>query len=435
MKKRRWLTSILAGVILLLFVAVLTAGASVEGQRSLGSKAVCSGGPIGYRFPISHYEDGDSYEPAVAYNPDRGEYLVAWANQGSTSNDIQAQRVTASGQPAGEPFFVAAGAGVQRWSPAIAYNSHRGEYLVVWGLWTGTKNELHAQPVAAEGGVSGADVTLATGPSGLCPPAVAYSPVSDNYLVASDVSGGGISEILVQVLKSDGTTGGGPYSIRVVTWPDSLGCFDLAYNRSRNEFLVVWDETPSGGNSDIYGRRVQGNGTPMHPEKIAITALSGDQQWPAVAGLPTEPDRGQYLVVWTEELGGPNTGEIWARRVAGEGNPEGGSFWITDDPDHERSADVAASEHDHQYLVVGGRYVQAGPDSTWVVLGRKVSLGGELLGSEAWLEGNIVFGTSLANGPRSDFLIAFDDQLPTSYAGIWGHLWGNHRVHLPQVLR
>ena len=93
-------------------------------------------------------------------------------------------------------------------------------------------------------------------------------------------------------------------------------------NRSRNEYLVVWEqEDPGPGDFDIYGRRVQGFGTPMHPESIEIRRGGADQLAPAVAAIPTSPNQGRYLVVW-EDHWVPGDIDIHGRRVDGEGNPQ-----------------------------------------------------------------------------------------------------------------
>ena len=435
MKNRHSVMSLLVVVSLAVLLAILPTGASVEGLGLRGPGAVHTGGPTGHPFPISFYPDGESSQPAVSYSPDREEYLATWVKDQPYNDEIVAQRLTLSGMQAGEPFPVAAGPAGYRWSPDVTYNVHRGEYLVVFGLQTSTTTELHAQPVKAEGGTTGADTTVAVGSIFLCEPAVAYSPVSDQYLVVWVDFGTTTHDILARVLNSDGTGGPGASLIRQVQSPADAGCVDVAFNRSRNEFLVVWSEWTSTNDADIYGRRVQGNGTPMQPERITITSLAGVQSWPAVAGMPTEPNKGQYLVVWQDSVLATANADIWAQRVGGEGNKEGGYIRITDDADPERHVDVAASEQDHQYLVVTSRYLESSPDKVWVIQGQKVSLDGEPLGREAWIGGYIIGRLGLANGPGSDFLLAYEDETPITYKAIYGHLWGNFRVYLPLVLR
>lgn len=77
--------------------------------------------------------DGDEH-PAVAYNPDDGEFLVVWA----VSNDIVGQRLTAAtGALVGTPgFAIKTGGTSLRDNPDVAYNPEvlagAGGYLVVY---------------------------------------------------------------------------------------------------------------------------------------------------------------------------------------------------------------------------------------------------------------------------------------------------------------
>ena len=86
----------------------------------------------------------DQQWPAVVYNPDKDEYLVAWQEVsphavpgGNTHNwysycyDIKAQRLDSLGQPIGEPITVSAAIDCQ-WVPVISYDTKLKEYLIAW---------------------------------------------------------------------------------------------------------------------------------------------------------------------------------------------------------------------------------------------------------------------------------------------------------------
>ena len=417
MKTTRWLVSILMVPFLL---TVLTASANVGGIQS--------GGLTGNRFPISH-EAKTAGGPKVAYSPDRREYLVVWF-QAASNWAIRAQRVAASGSLVGDPFNIVAGLSTSG-EADVTYNTKRREYLVVWHRNTGGMDEVHVQPVAAGGGNKGADITVASLLGLVQELYVAYSSASDKYLVVwqQTLSGPG-SRIGASALNSDGSASGYASAIHDVSLP-YVRC-DVAYNRSRNEFLVVWYDTGASGDDDIFGRRVQGNGTPMHPDRITIASRPGDQTSPMVAALPTEPDKGQYLVVWEDAACPLCQYDIWGQRVSGQGIPEGGSFPITDDPDLEYAPDVATSEKDHQYLVVSVRKLKSGEE---VATARKVAFEGFVLGHEVWI-GGVVRRPRVANGPGSEFLIANEDIMPPdNREHIFGQMWGNFRVYLPFVLR
>ena len=57
----------------------------------------------------------------------------------------------------------------------------------------------------------------------------------------------------------------------------------LAYNRARNEFLVVWERYDGGASlTDIYGRLVTGNGQPLQPTSIEYARMTVSNTKPAV---------------------------------------------------------------------------------------------------------------------------------------------------------
>jgi hypothetical protein len=392
---------------------------------------VKAGEPIGGSFNISN-QTVYAIGPAVAYNPDREEYLVVWTNDRPGNDDIQAQRVSKAGRLVGPAFYISGGAGVERSHPDVTYNSQRGEYLVVWEH-NPSAPEIHARPVAGLGGVTGSEETIASaGPIAPYHPVVAYASTSDKYLVVWYEEGGGFTHVWGQVLHSDGSLSGSDFVISKDPGTQPRINPDVAYNRSRNEYLVVWqqlDPTSMNPDYDIYGRRVQGNGTPLFPQSIEIRRAGGDQSSPAVAGIPTEPGQGQYLVVmedWTDDIIG--------QRVKGDGTIEGYDLDLSKTADSIAHPAVAGDEHAQEYLVVWAKtpYQPGVPGSC--ILGRQVSSTGAFLGPETVIGGRYAYTPAVASGPVGDFLVAFDDSDGTSTYDIFGRLWG-HRVYLPLVLR
>ncbi|MFO7697043.1 MAG: hypothetical protein R6X16_07790, partial [Anaerolineae bacterium] len=71
--------------------------------------------------------------PAVAYNPVHDEYLVVWANfQDDWSHDIWARRVTGQGVALDAPFCVSTFPAEYHENPAVAFNPVTEEYLVAY---------------------------------------------------------------------------------------------------------------------------------------------------------------------------------------------------------------------------------------------------------------------------------------------------------------
>jgi hypothetical protein len=71
--------------------------------------------------------------PAVAFNLHRNEYLIVWHSTWDIgSRDIRGQRVNAHGQSIGEPFTVYEHTTKDSAQPSVAYDPVRDRYLVVW---------------------------------------------------------------------------------------------------------------------------------------------------------------------------------------------------------------------------------------------------------------------------------------------------------------
>jgi large repetitive protein len=145
----------------------------------------------------------DANNSSVAHNPAANQYLIVWQSGPETGeSEIIGRLVDAAGTPLGAEFAVSdmgppLGAGFEAETPAVAYNSRRNEYLVVWrgdddaGPLVDGEFEIFAQRLTAGGDEVGAnDRRISTmGPNGDTAysaegPAVAYDPTSDQYLVA-----------------------------------------------------------------------------------------------------------------------------------------------------------------------------------------------------------------------------------------------------------
>jgi len=414
MKSTHWLTLLAA----LALLAPLLAGLA----------AVSAGGPIGGMFLIRD-ETVDTKDPAVAYNSQRQEYLVVFWNDRPGCDDIRAERVSKDGKLLGG-VWVANGCPNDRGYPAVAYNSQANEYLVVWQE---DDMNIRGQRVSATGGLTGGAFDIAPGvPSypRCYTPAVAYASTENKYLVVfqfySPTTG---YSIVAQALNSDGSAWGTGFEVEPYT-ASGKWYPDLAYNRLRNEFLVVWDQENSG-QYDIRGRRVGmvgGAGTLGSAFWFGCDA-SRDDIVPAVAAVPRSPD-GQYLVAW-QYWTSANNYDVWAQRVAGGGTLEGNAFLVRYNPfaQDDLGPAVAGSESNQQYLVAWTILPAVYP----CVWGQVVSTSGAHVGTMTVVGGVDAGNPAVAAGPTGDFLIAFHDSLVGNY-DIYGRLWGN-RLYLPLVLK
>jgi len=401
-----------------------------------GPQAAFAGAPVGWNVEVINDPETE-VSPAIAYNPDLEQYLVVWYNDRPGYDDIRAQRLRRNGQRVGGPFYISAEVADRRF-PAVTYNTKAKQYLVVWQHDDPTfRTGIHGKRVSGTGQVLDANDIVIRSASYIYsagPPAVAYASTADRYVVVWHESfhPGVTTGIFGQALMPDGSPDGGLFPIEEDPGTRPRTKPDLAYNRARNEFLVVWQQDVGGGDDDIYGRRVKmagGAGPLGNPFAIAVDAK---EQWnPAVAALPEPAGVGHYLVVWHHRHA-PADGDIHARPVKGDGTLQP-AYAVAEDRSDQSQPAVAGSEGGHLYLVTWHNATTSGfiIDS---VRGREVSRADGPRGSDISCGGLVAANPAVAAGPLADFEVAFDDSLFVGNRGIYAQLWGN-RGYMPMVLR
>jgi hypothetical protein len=397
------------------------------------------GGPIGSWFAISSpLLNSDQLDASIAYNSQSQDYLVVWWD--ASIYWVWGQRVSRNGSLVGGPITTYEGSAAYQRFPDVAYNSQHDEYLVVWYDQDATYHSIRARRVAANGWISSAAFTVASGTIAdtyLTFPAVAYASVADRYLVIYEYGnryGWEQYGIAARAFRSDGSPDGAAFDVRPYGGGSPTVGLDLAYNRARNEFLVVWAEA-IGTTYAILGRRVKmdgGAGTVGDIFTIADTPTL-DDIYPAVAALPVPAGVGQYLVAW-RYVYSLSDSDIYAQRVAGDGSGPVGLPIIISNPVADQGAPaVDGNETRGQYLVAW-RHASAPPSMFVGIRGRAVSSGGDLLGQEEGVGGVFADHAAVAAGSGGDFLVAYQDMLlDASYRGIYGRLWGI-RTYLPLVV-
>lgn len=250
-------------------------------QSDLPPLKLWSQGPAGNKFTIADWS-GVQTQPALVYNDKQQEYFVVYENAATKS--IYGQRVSTGGVPLGAALSISTGPG-DGTQPAVAYNSQKNQYLVAWHYdieKTATSVMEHGIRVIILSGmgipVSGQIRTHYSNffNTDFEQPAIAYDNAEDKYLLVYRFFNWPYQSgaLLADVLKSDGSEAG-PLSDEY-TCPGIFGPFDqkdclapysadnpqrpaVAYNSASKQFLVVWQATI--GNNPI---------TPKHEVDILV---------------------------------------------------------------------------------------------------------------------------------------------------------------------
>jgi len=359
---------------------------------------------------------------------------VVWWNDRSSNDDIRAERVSSDGKLLGG-VGVATG-GTDRAYPDVAYNSARNEYLVVWEQYNlaGGDLDIYSQRLSVPTGsgnpqLQGSPITIAHFSLTFCTrPAVAYASTSDSYLVVFMTGFWGPDRIQGRVLLSNGTLTGSVFDVSLPT-SYSQEYPHLAYNRRRNEFLVVWQQKV--GDYDIYARRVTASGIPLDADSFIISSLPvWEETLPTVAAIPTAP-AGEYLVVWQSDHS-PWTGYggVKAQLVTGDGNLDAHAWPQLYNVGTNAISAVAGNENSRQFLMVVKLYASKDAYSYAYSSDLAVLQGGGYLDSGPGAD-----HPAITSGPTGDFLVVFDRHPGASW-DIYGQFWGNRvYLHLPLVVK
>ncbi len=304
---------------------------------------------LGAEFVISTHATEARTDPAVAFSPDADEWLVVFERDVAGDSQIVGQRVTSAGAATGNNFGICGDAEDQT-DPALAYDTHSNQFLVAWRDYrNGATTDIYGRRVDASGSTVGSTFAVSAAPGTQVDPAVAASPASPGYLVAFtdfatvDISG--------QQISTDGALLGP--RLTVSTPVDDQEQPAMAYNSQDTEFLVVWQDQRAG-NWDIWGQRLDLDGTPLDGSFV-ICSNAGDQLYPDVA---YNLDTNQYLVVWEDRR---TDADIYGQRVNANGTLDGGEIIIASSGSTLRQRPrVAFNPISGEYLVVYACEVNAG---------------------------------------------------------------------------
>jgi len=391
--------------------------------------------------------DANRHQPAVAYNWDRGQYLVAWHNQWPGNRDIYGQRVSRSGQRVGPWFAISAGTG-DRIQPSVAYNAINDEYLIVWMKEIAPDvYEIWGRIIAWDNHYQGPEFQIITWDKrSFYAPRVAWNSYRNEYFVvwnAFNTQTGFPPGVPNDIAGTRISSTGSVVGTKILTTYASPHQVDLAYNLAMDEyfltFVVVHTQATTG--NDIYGLRVTWDGTPVTPPGlIAIHEGPNDQNHPAVA--TNSQDR--YMVVWEHEFDSDDH-DIYGREYNANGTPATSWFPISSFVQDDTVPMIAANGSSREWVTVWQRALPDG--AGYSIHGYRWGSAPNPVNSYFFDVCNWVFyeckNPAVAAGIPG-YLIVYEELPPsprsastnlTAYQHIYGRTWAPEAVFLPLVVR
>lgn len=208
----------------------------------------------------------------------------------------------AGAQSSNDDFAIGEDQGLQS-KPTLAYDSRRDRFLSVWGDLRNIKTnsvDIYGRIVDANGGLVTDEFPIITAPRGQSHPVASYDAENDRFLVVwtdwrhSDAVD---SDIYGRWLGGDGTPQGDSFAI-VMQRGVSQITPNLAYDPSRELFLVVWGDNSDGGkNYKIYGRLLDTKGNLLGEPFRLSRGGEGTEDGPSPA---YDSKRKRFFVIWRD---------------------------------------------------------------------------------------------------------------------------------------
>jgi hypothetical protein len=436
--KRKSFIVLLASAVMLAIV-VIPSNAKLEPSREQGPARASSSYRIGGELQLSPDGDGERYRPAVAYNYVHREYLVVWHNTWPGGRrDIYARRVSSSGQVLS--WFCVTTDASSRAQPAVAYNATNDEYLVVWMQESSSDvYEIWGRIIPWNAPGTNADFPIISWANrSFWTPRVAWNSYRNEYLVvwnAFDTTvsfpPGAPNDVAGYRVSASGVVQN-PGSPIIITDSTSPHQVDLAYNVAMDEYFVVWVRVYStvapGTSNDIYGTRLSWDGNVVSPPGvIAICSQEKHQNAPSVA----TNGQNRYMVVWEHEYSATDH-DIYGQEYDAVGNPVGSYFTIASWTEDSTAPAITAGAND-EWLTVWQQALAGG--AGYAIKGFRWGSGVNMYLFDV---ANYVFWENENPAVAADipgYLIVYEGDSSTTNRHIYGRMWWPESVYLPLVLR
>ena len=326
-----------------------------EASRLKPDGAVTAASHLGPEVAVCCNDEKDQARTAVTYNRAHGEYLAVYHNEYTNERYIAGARVTKSGDGFSTFLISAIGSYDCCLYPAVALNRWNDEYLVVWQQYNADQNkwEIYGRFIPWDGlDFSIAPFQIAQWSSmNLKFPAVAWNSYRNEYLVVwqtEDLTG----QLLGIGRRRLGANGSFLSNADYITQSGFPGSPDITYNVAADQYLAVWAQIGSSF-IDIYGGRLNREGA-LQGSVFAINEAADEQQLPSV----TTNEQNRYLVVWQDKRYGD--WDVAGQLLDADGNKVGGDVWVTLSTDDDTHPDVVANGPTQQYLTVWQRGTPSG---------------------------------------------------------------------------
>lgn len=238
---------------------------------------------------------------SIEYASTANQHLLVYSsNEVSSGPNIYGRALGSEGAPLGRDFRLSTQTGEMS-KPDLAYGSKRERFLAVWGrkLYDEDRAEIIGRPVGPSGAILGGEFRISFSTLYETRPSIAYCPGRDRFLVTWTKGGdydfeGGNSDVYGQLVDGDGSTLIGSNFV-IASGDRNQFKSDVSCDVVNDRFLAVWeDQSQLATLDDIQGQLISTDGALMGAS-LLISGTANIERRPVVAANTQD---GTYLVVW-----------------------------------------------------------------------------------------------------------------------------------------
>lgn len=351
--------------------------------------------PAGPAFSVATPLPGHTASDATVAVDADGDFVVVWArgDPATSSRVIYARGYSASGQPRGGEFQIAAGGWIR---PSLAMAAG-GEFVVAWT--DGTGQHVYARRYGADGLALGDRFQVATTPPGAVGSADVAMDADGDFVITW---GGSMYQSNSGIVARRYDAAGQPQGAEFTVSADGRVFEPAIAMDADGDFVVAWRRL-FGFASDqgVYARRYTAAGDPLGGDFFVSGGIA-DRRAPSVA---MDAD-GDFVVGWGGYRKGDSGGGIYGRRYSADGQALGAVFRAnTSALDFLSSWSIAADGEGDFVIVWSGVLVGgANASSTYA---RRFNSVGQPLGEEFRVNTTTAGGyeAAVAADPDGDFVV------------------------------
>ncbi len=180
--------------------------------------------------------------------------------------------------------------------PAVAYNYIRDEFIVIWQDDRNGVNDIYGRIVKPDGSLVGQEFVVCSGTGQQIYPAVAYNRIRDEYMVVwqNDDMGNNIMGIRLDYMGKKVWSNRSLADTTFIICDQSWCQYHpkIAHNYTDDTFLVVWHDFRNADASgmDIYGQRLDWNADLLTPVEPPAESPATEINFPLSRGISTSYD-------------------------------------------------------------------------------------------------------------------------------------------------